>query len=116
MDIQIFESNTFGKVRTLTKNGKTWFIGKEIATILGYANTQDALQRHVDRDDKAEVGIHDGSQTRNMTIINESGMYALVLSSQLAKAKAFKRWVTSEVLPTIRKHGMFCGRRADEQS
>ena len=107
MEIKIFESNTFGKVRTMTKEGKTWFIGKEIADNLGYANTRDAIARHVDRDDKADVVIHDGSQNRTMTMISESGMYALVLSSNLAKAKAFKRWVTNEVLPSIRKHGVY---------
>ena len=89
------------------KNGEPWFFGKDIAKILGYSNTRDALSRHVEVDDKAAVVIHDGSQNRNMSIINESGVYAIIFRSTLPKSKQFKRWVTSEVLPSIRKHGMY---------
>jgi len=106
-DIKIFENAEFGSVRTLEVNGEPYFVGKDVAEILGYSNTRDALVRHVDTEDKADVAIHDGSQNRNMTIINESGLYSLILSSKLPKAKEFKHWVTSEVLPSIRKHGAY---------
>lgn len=106
-DIKIFENAEFGSVRTLEVNGEPYFVGKDVAEILGYSNTRDALVRHVDTEDKADVAIHDGSQNRNMTIINESGLYSLILSSKLPKAKEFKHWVTGEVLPSIRKHGAY---------
>ncbi|USF28613.1 hypothetical protein N510_003576 [Firmicutes bacterium ASF500] len=80
-------------------------MGKDVAAALGYSNPRDALGAHVDDEDKATVAIHDGSQNRNMTVINESGLYSLVLSSKLPGAKKFRRWVTSEVLPSIRKTG-----------
>ena len=92
-------------VGTVEREGEPWFVGKDVAAALGYQNPRDALATHVEDEDKAGVAIHDGSQKRNMTIINESGLYALVLSSKLPTAKAFKRWVTSEVLPAIRRHG-----------
>mgnify|MGYP004559702397 CR=1 FL=1 len=82
-----------------------WFVGVDIATALGYSNTRDAIAKHIDNEDKATVAIHDGRQKRNITAINESGLYSLILSSELPSAKAFKRWVTSEVLPSIRKNG-----------
>jgi prophage antirepressor-like protein len=106
-DIQIFVNPEFGIIRAIEKDGQPWFVGKDTADKLGYSNTSDALIRHVDNDDKAEVVIHDGSQNRNMTIINESGLYSLVLSSKLPTAKKFKKWVTSDVLPSIRKHGAY---------
>ena len=106
-DIQIFSNTEFGEVRTLTIDGEPYFVGKDVAEILGYSNPRDALSKHVDSEDKAAVAIHDGSQSRNVTTINESGLYSLVLSSKLPAAKKFKRWVTSEVLPAIRKHGMY---------
>lgn len=80
-------------------------MGVDIATALGYSNTRDAIAKHIDNEDKATVAIHDGRQKRNITAINESGLYSLILSSELPSAKAFKRWVTSEVLPSIRKNG-----------
>lgn len=103
-ELQIFnfESN---QVRTQVINEEPWFVGKDVAEILGYSNTRDALSRHVYSEDKAEVVIHDGRQNREMVLINESGMYALVFGSKLANAKQFKRWVTSKVLPSIRKSG-----------
>ena len=106
-EIKIFDNPEFGKVRTMEINGEPYFVGKDVAEILGYSNPRDALSKHVDDEDKATVAIHDGSQNRNLTTINESGLYSLILSSKLPKAKEFKRWVTSEVLPSIRKHGAY---------
>jgi prophage antirepressor-like protein len=105
--LQVFENEEFGKVRVLEMDGQPWFVGKDVADILNYRNTRDALKKHVDEEDKADVAIHDGSQNRNMTVINESGLYSLILSSKLPQAKKFKRWVTSEVLPSIRRHGAY---------
>lgn len=98
-------------VRTLTIDNEPWFVGKDVADILGYSNSKDALNKHVDLDDKqiiqrSQIATLD-IPNRGLTIINESGLYSLILSSKLPRAKEFKRWVTSEVLPTIRKHGMF---------
>lgn len=107
MELQVFNNAEFGSVRTAVVNGEVMFVGKDVATILGYSNTRDALARHVDEEDKAGVGIHDGSQMREVVVINESGLYSLILSSKMSAAKKFKRWVTSEVLPAIRKHGMY---------
>lgn len=93
-------------VRVLTdENGEPWFVGKEVANILGYANTRDALNKHVDNEDKNTVAIRDGKGNPNQTLINESGLYSLTLSSKLPTARQFKRWVTSEVLPQIRRTG-----------
>ena len=100
-----FENMEFGKLTVMEKDGEFFFIGKEVAEKLGYANTRDALVRHVDTDDKADVVFHDCRQRRNMVSINESGLYSLILSSKLPQAKDFKRWVTTEVLPSIRKNG-----------
>lgn len=97
------------KVRTLFINEEPYFVGKDVAEILGYSNSRDALSKHVDEEDKNTVAIHDGI-TRgnpNQVVINESGLYSLILSSKLPKAKKFKHWVTSEVLPTIRQHGAY---------
>lgn len=105
-ELQMFESAEFGKMRTLVKDGDPWFVGKDVAEILGYSNTRDAMAKHVDDEDKNTVAIRDGIQGNpNVTIINESGLYSLILSSKLLTAKKFKRWVTSEILPAIRKHG-----------
>ena len=95
------------EVRAVEINGEGWLVGKDVAEVLGYSNSRDALSNHVDDEDKASVAIYDGRQNRNMTIINESALYSLVLSSKLPGAKKFKRWVTSDVLPSIRKHGMY---------
>ena len=103
--VQIFEHRDFGKVRVLEIDGQPWFIGKDAADVLAYQNSRDALRVHVDSEDKAAVVIHDGRQKRKMTVINESGLYCLILSSKLPQAKIFKRWVTSEVLPCLRRHG-----------
>lgn len=103
--IMIFENEEFGKVRSTVINGEPWFVGKDIAKILGYRDTSDALKKHVDAEDKLSRYFADSGQNRLMYVINESGFYSLVLSSKLPTAKKVKRWVTSEVLPTIRKTG-----------
>ncbi|MCB2830644.1 phage antirepressor [Streptococcus dysgalactiae] len=95
------------EVRTVTIDNEPYFVGKDVADILGYSNSRDALSKHVDTEDKLTSQIATAGQMRNQTIINESGLYSLILSSKLPQAKEFKRWVTSEVLPTIRKHGMY---------
>ena len=98
-----FENN---QVRTLLINDEPWFVGKDVAQILGYSNPRDALSKHVDEEDKKSVAIRDGNKGNpNQTVINESGVYALVFGSKLPSAKRFKHWVTSEVLPTLRKTG-----------
>lgn len=96
-------------VRTMQINGEAWFVGKDVATVLGYANSRDALAKHVDQEDKKDgVAIRDSiGRNQQAVIINESGLYSLIISSKLPAAKKFKRWVTSEVLPTIRKHGAY---------
>lgn len=107
-DIQIFNNPEFGQVRTVNVDGEPWFVGKDVATALGYTNSRKAIGDHVDEEDKNTVTIRDGIQGNpNQTIINESGLYGLVLSSKLPTAKKFKHWVTSEVLPTIRKTGSY---------
>lgn len=105
-ELKIFSNPDFGEVRTLSIDGEPWFVGKDVADILGYTNPRDALAKHVDDEDKNTVAICDGTPGNpNTTVISESGLYSLVLSSKLPTAKKFKRWVTSEVLPAIRKHG-----------
>ena len=105
-NIQIFNSDQFGEIRTMTnEKGETFFIGKDVAKALGYSNTRKALQDHVDEEDKGVTKRDTLGGTQRVTIINESGLYSLILSSKLPQAKAFKRWVTSEVLPQIRQTG-----------
>lgn len=105
-ELKIFSNPDFGEVRTLSIDGEPWFVGKDVADILGYTNPRDALAKHVDDEDKNTVAICDGTPGNpNTTVINESGLYSLVLSSKLPTAKKFKRWVTAEVLPAIRKNG-----------
>ena len=105
--LQVFNNAEFGQVRTIVKNEEVWFVGKDVAEALGYSNTRDALTKHIDNEDRADVAIHDGRQNRSMIIINESGLYSLVFSSKLPSAKKFKHWVTREVLPSIRKTGSY---------
>lgn len=104
-DIQIFKNPEFGEVRTVNIDGEPWLVGKDVATALGYVDTFGALKKHVDDEDKQNCQNDSFESPRGMTVINESGLYSLVLSSKLPTAKKFKRWVTSEVLPTIRKTG-----------
>lgn len=106
-ELKIFESPDFGKVRIMEIDGEPYFVGKDVAEILGYKDTSDAMKRHVDNEDKLTRCFTDSGQNREMYVINESGLYSLILSSKLPKAKEFKRWVTSEVLPSIRKHGAY---------
>lgn len=105
-EMQIFNNPEFGTIRIVERESEVWFVGKDIAEALGYSNPRDAIDRHVDTEDKNTVVNPDGNRGNpNMTIINESGLYSLVLSSKLPGAKKFRRWVTSEVLPSIRKTG-----------
>lgn len=106
-EMMVFENPKFGKVRSLEIEGKPWFVGKDVASILGYKDTSDALKKHVDDDDKLTRQFADSGQNRDMFVINESGLYSLILCSKLPAAKEFKRWVTTEVLPSIRKYGMY---------
>lgn len=99
------------QVRTVVRDGEPWFVGKDVAIVLGYGNTKDALLSHIDEEDRAILQRSENATfeipNRGLTIINESGLYSLIVSSKLPTAKDFKRWVTSEVLPTIRKHGAY---------
>lgn len=104
-EIKIFENTQFGQIRVIERDGAPWFVGKDVAEILGYADTYGALMKHVDEEDKQNCQNDSFESPRGMTIINESGLYSLVLRSNLPAAKQFKRWVTSEVLPAIRKSG-----------
>lgn len=106
-DLQIFNSPEFGAIRTIEKDGEPWFVGKDVATALGYSDSFGSLKKHVDEEDKLVCQIDSAGQKRDITIINESGLYSLVLSSKLPTAKKFKRWVTNEVIPSIRKHGAY---------
>lgn len=107
-DLQIFSNPEFGQVRTVEIDGQPWLVGKDIAEALGYAKPQNAIARHVDTEDQKVApiqGTPGGEQA--MLIINESGLYSLILSSKMPKAKAFKHWVTSEVLPALRRNGVY---------
>lgn len=126
-EMQIFSNPEFGQVRVVERDGAPWFVGKDVAELLGYKNTKDALLTHVDEDDKriiqrSEIAtfechipknvfpvefVNGNIPNRGLTFINESGVYSLILSSKLPKAKQFKRWVTSEILPAIHKHGAY---------
>ena len=106
-ELQIFKNSEFGEVRAVEINGEPWMVGIDIAKSLGYRNGSRDINRHVDADDKAIAVVNDGKQNRNFTVINESGLYALVFGSKLESAKRFKKWVTSEVLPSIRKTGRY---------
>lgn len=106
-DLQIFENEQFGQVRTLEINSEPWFVGKDVGEILGYSNTPKAIRDHIDNEDKLTERIVLSGQNRETILINESGLYSLILSSKLPKAKEFKHWVTSEILPSIRRHGAY---------
>lgn len=103
--VKIFENEQFGQMRTTVRDDTIWFVGKDVARALGYEKPTDAVRKKVDEDDRGVSKIETPSGTQEMTIINESGLYSLVLSSKLPTAKAFKRWITSEVIPSIRKTG-----------
>lgn len=106
-ELKIFENEQFGSIRTVEIDSTPYFVGKDVAEILGYERADNAIRNHVDDEDKLTHQISASGQNRNMLIINESGLYSLILSSKLPKAKEFKHWVTSEVLPAIRKHGVY---------
>lgn len=104
-NLQIFRNTEFGEVRVVDKDGEPWFVGKDVADILGYKNGSRDINRHVDEEDRQNYQNGTLETNRGVTIINESGLYSLILSSKLPTAKKFKHWVTQEVLPSIRKHG-----------
>lgn len=106
-ELQIFNSEEFGDIRTVQLNNETYFVGKDVATALGYADTFGALKKHIMDEDKLVCQIDSAGQKRDVTVINESGLYALIFGSKLESAKRFKHWVTSEVLPAIRKTGSY---------
>lgn len=105
--LMLFSNEEFGEIRTLLIDGEPWFVGKDVVCNLGYQNGSRDINRHVDEDDRTKIMVFDGNQNKETIIINESGMYSLVLLSKLPSAKKFKHWVTSEVLPSIRKHGAY---------
>ena len=110
--LRTFNHEMFGQVRTMTNDrGETFFVGKDVAEALGYKNTADAIIKHVDKEDRSTIAIRDSAYETRAVVINESGLYSLVLSSKLEQAKVFKRWVTSEVLPLIRQTGTYSLRR-----
>ena len=109
-NLMIFENPEFGELRSLRMNGEPWFVGRDVAMALGYGkgkSLNNAVSKHVDDEDKGVTEMMTPGGKQNVVIINESGLYALVLSSKLERAKKFKRWVTAEVLPSIRKHGAY---------
>lgn len=106
-ELQKFTNAEFGSIRTLTVNNEPYFVGKDVATILGYSNPRDAINKHVDDEDKGVAKCDTLGGKQDLTIINESGLYALIFGSKLESAKRFKHWVTSEVLPSIRRHGVY---------
>ena len=106
-NIQVFNNSEFGDIRTVQLNNETYFVGRDVANALGYSDSFGALKKHVMSDDKLVCQIDSAGQKRDATVINESGLYSLVLSSKLESAKRFKHWVTSEVLPTLRKTGSY---------
>ena len=116
-NIQIFNNEAFGEIRTMTNaEGETFFVGRDVAKALGYCKPQNALATHVDKEDKSTAPIQGSAYETRVTIINESGLYSLILSSQLTQARAFKRWVTSEVLPLIRQTGTYSLHRKQIES
>ena len=106
-NLMLFSNEEFGEIRTLLIDGEPWFVGNDIATVLGYTRPRDAIRKRVDEEDKRSAKLAPPYGAQNVTIINESGLYSLLLTSKLPSAKKFKHWVTSEVLPSIRKHGAY---------
>ena len=115
-DLAIFENPEFGHIRGLKIEGEPWFVGKDVAAALGYSDTAQAIRKHIDDEDKGVVESTTPGGKQNITIINESGLYSLMLKSKLPGAKKFKRWVTSEVLPSIRKTGAYSMPGADRDA
>ncbi len=106
-NVMLLDNPEFGQFRMLMIDGKEYFVGKDIADILKYQNGSRDINRHVDEEDRRKCMVFDGKQNKETILINESGLYSLIFSSKLPTAKKFKRWVTNEVLPSIRKHGMY---------
>lgn len=106
-ELQIFNSEEFGDIRTVTIENEPWFVGKDVATALGYSNPQKAVRDHISEEDRGVNEMDTPSGRQNLAVINESGLYALIFGSKLESAKRFKHWVTSEVLPSIRKTGSY---------
>ena len=104
-ELKVFNNPEFGQVRTFDKGGEPWFVGKDVADILGYQNGSRDINRHVDDEDRCKNMVSDGTQLKETILINESGLYSLILSSKLPTAKKFKHWVTAEILPSIRRTG-----------
>lgn len=105
-DLQVFNNEEFGQIRTLDINGEVWFVGSDVAKALGYSKVHDAIANNVDEDDSTKHGVIDSAGRNQQTvIINESGLYSLIMSSRLENAKKFKKWITSEVIPSLRKNG-----------
>lgn len=107
LEVTTFRNPEFGEIRAVWINGAIWFVGKDSAMVLGYADAFGALKKHVDEEDKLVCQIDSAGQKRDVTVINESGLYSLILSSKLPGAKRFKRWVTAEILPSVRTHGAY---------
>ena len=113
--VTIFNNKQFGQIRTIAQNGEVWFVAKDVALALGYEKARNAIAQHVDKDDALKQGVADSlGRMQETTLINESGMYALIFGSKLEKARQFKHWVTSEVLPTIRKTGTYTVTNTDD--
>lgn len=106
-ELQVFNNAMFGNVRVLLQGDEPWFVAKDVADTLGYQNGSRDVNRHTDEEDRTKTMLFDGNQNKETILINESGLYSLVLSSKLPNAKQFKRWVTSEVLPSLRKYGTY---------
>lgn len=115
-NVQVFNSDVFGVVRVVVREGEPWFVGKDVAEKLGYSNTRKAIADHVETEDKGVTKCDTLGGAQRLTIINESGVYSLIMSSKLPQAREFKHWVTAEVLPTIRKEGMYLTERRAEQA
>ena len=115
-ELKTFSNPEFGTVREVTINGEPYFVGRDVARILGYANPNDALLKHIDEEDKGVAKCDTLGGTQELTVINESGLYSLILSSKLPEAKKFKRWVTAEVIPSVRKHGAYMTKQTLEQA
>lgn len=106
-ELQVFNNEMFGNVRVLLQGDEPWFVAKDVADTLGYQNGSRDVNRHTDEEDRTKTMVFDGNQNKETILINESGLYSLVLSSKLPNAKQFRRWVTSEVLPSLRKYGTY---------
>lgn len=114
-ELKIFNNEEFGEIRTVTIDNEPWFVGMDVTKALGYRNTRDALAKRVDEEDKGVAKCDTLGGSQDLTVINESGVYSLVFGSKLPSAKKFKRWVTSEVLPTIRKTGSYSAQKSPMQ-